>query len=213
MYRLVYLGHLLLHWGHFKISPPDTSMTKLMILSIHLTKEDQILTVDRFISVWSGYSVASFTGATTTETINDAGAAVVEATAGQADAAKAGDDDEQDEGGCYQPDPPDDPTLPINVYNNAVIRLSWYTVGHGKLTGESVIFVAISYQIHTGRVRVALAAPKLLQRIRYLLLWSWEMLLDAFIPEFLSLITWVYLQQFSCRPWKIWLKLLTSLHF
>ena len=52
---------------------------------------------DVYISIWSCYGVASFTGATTTETINDAGAAVVEAAAREADAAKAGDDDEQNE--------------------------------------------------------------------------------------------------------------------
>ena len=72
-------------------------------------------TVEMYISVRSGYGVASFPGATTTEAINDGGAAVVEAAAGQADAAQAGDDDEQHEEGRYQPDPPDDPTFPVYV--------------------------------------------------------------------------------------------------
>ena len=72
---------------------------------------------DVYISIWSCYGVASFTGATTTEAINDAGATVVEAAAGQADAANAGDEDEQHEEGSYQPDPPDDSTFPIYVYN------------------------------------------------------------------------------------------------
>ena len=84
--------------------------------------------LERFISVRSGYGVASFPGATTTEAINDGGAAVVEAAAGQADAAQTGDDDEQHEEGSYQPDPPDDSTFPIYVQNNIIDMIIYWAM-------------------------------------------------------------------------------------
>ena len=46
------------------------------------------------------------------------------------------------------------------------MRIYW---GHGELTGEPVIFIAVSDQIHTSGIRVALTAPDLLQSIRDLL--------------------------------------------
>ena len=61
--------------------------------------------------------ISSFCWAAAAEAVDDAGADVVKAAAGQADAAEAGDDDEQDEESCDQPDPPDQSTLPVQVFH------------------------------------------------------------------------------------------------
>ena len=75
------------------------------------------------ISIWPRDCVSSLGWAAAAETVDDAGADVVEAAAGEADTADAGDDEEQNNQSCYQPDPPDQPTLSVKVYNDAVLRV------------------------------------------------------------------------------------------
>ena len=52
-----------------------------------------------------------------TETLENTGAAVVEAAAGQTDAGETGDQDEHEDESNNEPDPPDYPALSIKNYN------------------------------------------------------------------------------------------------
>ena len=124
----------------------------------------------------------------------DAGAAVVETAAGQADAGEAAEDEEEEDQANDEPDPPHQPTLSSHTWDRSK-RHSSYDDHH---TNISLCLVTVWYQLHTVTVHHTLSSPHMVSSILDLLTCSTSVKLSWYS----TLPTWI---NFSSISWRWWI--------